>query len=323
MIFNYHPNRVQGMRGALCSRYQQALGQRFEIESAVESVGKGAKVLLSVFSKTKAVVTATQTGFEVSQHGGIALQLRHILGLMLGHDGAFMGATCLRHSAEASQAIRVDGATGGKIFTGPLRYGFELEARHRVELDAQRVVFIAERDSRYKGNLVFRVAPNLAATALATQISIINLDFATERVTGFTLGHGLYQFVVYQPGRWVAHFQLTFERESRQARLGLGDEVNRQKPCCQRQFGKMKNGTCDQRRFMPTGIARKDLVATGTQDAVFCTNAVRTAKTIGSSSIHQRNRVKRFGAKKLEELLYRLAGLKLNTIHRHDATLKN
>lgn len=272
---------------------------RFEIESAVDSVDKGAMVLRYVFSKTKTLVTAAQTGFENFQYGGNALQQRHIQGFMLSHNGAFMGTTCLRHSDEAVQAIKVDDATCGNIFTGPPRYGFDL--------DAQRVVFIVERYGCYKGNLVFRGAPNLVATARATQIGIINLDIATERIAGFTLGHVLYQSVLYQSGRWVAHFQLTFEQESRQARLGLGDEVNRQKPCCQWQFGRMKNGTFDQRRLMPIGIARKDLVATGTQDAVCCTTAVSTAKTIGSSSTHQRNRVKRFGAKCLKSSCIDLA----------------
>ena len=63
------------MRPALHGCDQQALSQCFEIESAVEATGKGTKVLLGVFFKAKAVVTATQAGFEVTQHGVDPLQL--------------------------------------------------------------------------------------------------------------------------------------------------------------------------------------------------------------------------------------------------------
>jgi hypothetical protein len=89
---------------------------------------------------------------------------------------------------------------------------------------------ISEGDRSNKGHLVFRAASDLAAKALATQISIIHLNFATERVGCFTLSHGLHQFVMHQPNRWVAHAQLTFESQSRQTGLGLADEVNCQKP---------------------------------------------------------------------------------------------
>jgi len=112
------------------------LGQGLEIKSAVEAICKSAKILLGVLAKAKAVVTATQAGLEVTQHRVDPLQLRHLLGLSSGHNGAFMGAACFRHSVETGQPIGVNGAAGGQVLTGPGRDDFVLEARHRVELDA-------------------------------------------------------------------------------------------------------------------------------------------------------------------------------------------
>ncbi len=323
MNFSRHPNRILGLRSALCRRDQQALRQGSQIESAVEAIGESAQVLLCVFSKPKAVVTAAQAGLEISQHRVDPLQLWHCIGLAPGHDGALMGATCLRDRAETGQAIGVDDAAGGQVLTGPLRDGFELEARHRVELDAQRVARITDRDCSNKSNFVFRTPPGLAASAFAPQIRIVNLDFATERVAGLPRGHGLHQLVVHQPGCGIAHAQLAFERERRHAGFGLTDEVDRQKPGRQRQFRRLKNGACDQRGLMPTGLTLKDIMAPRLQDAVGRTAAVRTTETIGPARFLQRRRAKHLGAKKLEKLRHRQTGLKLDAIHGHDAVLKN
>jgi len=322
MNFSHSPNRVLRVRTALRCSHQQALGQSLEIKPAIESVGEGAKVLGCIFSESEAVVAATEAGFEISQHRVDPLQLGHVLGFAPSHYCAFMGAASLGHRAEAGQAIRINGAASGQAFAGPIGDGFELEARYRAEFDPQRVALISERDSRDEGNLVFRATPDLAANALTTQIRIVNLNFAAERVTSFALSHGLHQFVVYQPSRWVAHTQLAFQGQRGQTCLGLTDEVDRQKPCRQRQFGRLKNGACNQRRLMATGIALKDLVAPTMQDTVCSATAVWTSKTIGPTCTLQRRTAQRYSAKELVELRHRQAGLKLDAIHSHDVTPK-
>jgi len=185
------------------------------------------------------------------------------------------------------------------------------------------VAFIADRDGGDKSHLVLRATPDLPSSALAAQISVVHLDFATEHVAGFTLRHGLHQLVMHQPGCGIAHAQLAFERECRQTGFGLTDEVDRQKPCRQRQLGRLKNGARDQRGLMPTGIALKDFVALGMQDAVWSTTAGRTPKTIGPASAFQRRRAKCLGAKELEKLRHRHAVLELDAIHGHDAAPKD
>src|SRR5450830_368280 len=322
MNFSHHPNRALRVLPALRCGHQQALWQCLEIEPSIESVSEGAEILRCIFSKTEAVVAATQTGLEVSQHRVDPLQLGYILGLTPCHDSAFMSAASLSHGAEACQTIRVDGAASGQTFAGPLCNGFELEARYRAEFYPQGVPLIGEGDSCHEGHLVLRATSDLASHAFTTQVGIIYLDFSTERVASFTLSHGLHQFVLHQPGRRVAHAQLAFESQSRQARLGLADEVNRQKPYRQRQFGRLKDGARDQRRLMATGVALKNFVAAGVQDAVCSTTTIRTTETIRPACTLQRRSAKRLGTKELEELRHRQAGLKLDTVHRHDATLK-
>ncbi len=87
MNFSHRPNRVLRVRPALRRCHQQALGQRLEVEPAIEAVGEGAKILRCIFSKSKTVVAATQAGLEVSLHRVDPLQLGYILGLAPCQDG--------------------------------------------------------------------------------------------------------------------------------------------------------------------------------------------------------------------------------------------
>jgi hypothetical protein len=52
------------------------------------------------------------------------------------------------------------------------------------------------------------------------------------------------------------------------------------------------------------------------------TTAVRATKSFGPAGALQHRSVKCFGVKELVELRQRQAGLKLNAVHSHDATLK-
>jgi hypothetical protein len=51
-------------------------------------------------------------------------------------------------------------------------------------------------------------------------------------------------------------------------RSGRADEVDRPTHVVRRQFGRLKDGARDQRGLMPTGIALRNLVFDGMQDAV-------------------------------------------------------
>jgi hypothetical protein len=79
MNFRHDPNRTPGVRDALRSGDQQTPGQCLEIKSAVEAVGKGTKIRFCILPEANAVVTATQSGLEVSRHRVDPRQLGHIL----------------------------------------------------------------------------------------------------------------------------------------------------------------------------------------------------------------------------------------------------
>jgi hypothetical protein len=72
---------------------------------------------------------------------------------------------------------------------------------------------------------------------------------------------------------------------------------------------------------MPTGIAMENLDASGVQDAVCSATAARATKAFRPTSSLQSSSAKCFGAKELEELRQRQAGLKLDSVHSHDAAL--
>lgn len=102
--------------------------------------------------------------------------------------------------------------------------------------------------------------PSSLIETAATKATLFTPELVTERVAGIKLSYGLHQLVVHQPSGWVAHTQLVFERKRRQIGLGLADEVDRQKPCSQGQLCRLKDGACDQRGLVSTGIALKKLL---------------------------------------------------------------
>ena len=143
---------------------------------------------------------------------------------------------------------------------GPTAGCLEGEAGHRGELDAQRVPGIAERDGGHEWDLVLRAATDFAATAPAAEVGVIDQHLAAEDIALLSSCHGPHQFVVDQPGGGVAHAQLPSECQRRQARLGLTDEVDGEKPGRQRKLRALKHRAGDERGLMAIGIALEDLV---------------------------------------------------------------
>jgi len=323
MNVSHQPNRPLRVRAALQRRDQQALGQRAQVESPVKSVRKGAQVLLGIFAKAKPVVTATEPGFQVSQHRVDPLQLRHIFGFSSCDNGALMGTVCQGESTETGQPVRENRAAWREILSRPLRDRVEREPRYRGQLDTQWVPLLAERNCGHKRHLVFRATPDLAATALTAKVGVINLYPPLQHVAGLPLHHCLHQFVVHQPCRWVAHTQVAFERKRRQSSLGLADEVDCQEPHRQGQLGALEHGASDQRRLMPTRVALKNPVPTSAQNTVRGATAARTGKALWPERTLQRLRAKQLRAVEFEELGHRQTGLKLDAIHGHGSATQS
>lgn len=120
---------------------------------------------------------------------------------------------------------------------------------------------IGERDGHDERPLVLRAATGLAASALTTEVGIIDLNLAFEDIALLAFGHRLHQLVVNEPRRRIAHPQVPLEGECRQPGLGLADEVDREKPNAQGQFRALHHGARDQRGLMPTSLALEQRVS--------------------------------------------------------------
>ena len=187
---------------------------------------------------------------------------------------------------------------------------------------ADRAIIFGQGNGRHEGNLVLRTTSDLAARALAAEVRVIDLNFAFEEIAIFPIGHGLHQLVLHQPRRRVTHSQLAPERQCRQSRLGLADQVDRQKPGCQRQFGSLEKRTGNQRCLVPTRNALKDLAYPVADNVVHRTGAARTTKTLRPAHHFQRLFALRLGSVVLEKLRHRQPRLKLDSVHRHDCHLR-
>ena len=205
MNVSHQANRPLRVRAALQRCDQQALGLRPEVESPVEPVRKGAQALRGMFAKVKSVVTATEPDLQVAKHRVAPMQLWHIFGFASCDHGALMDTASQRNSTQKSQSDRANRAARCAVLSRPQLDRVEREANYWRQLDSQGVPVLVERNCGSKRHLVFRAAPDLAATALTAKVGIINLHLPLQRIAALTLHHGLHQLVVHQPCHWVAH----------------------------------------------------------------------------------------------------------------------
>ncbi len=263
------------------------------------------------------MVTPAQAGLEVAQHGVDPLESGQVLGLSCADDGRLMHASGRADGGKAGQPVGEHGAARRQAGLGPLPDGLEAEAGDEGEFNAQRMAVIAERDGDDERDLVLRATTDLAAATLTAQVGIIDLYLAFEDITRLALGHRTHQLVVDQPGRGIAHPQVSHQRERRQPGLGLADKVDREKPDAQGQFAALHHGARDQRGLMPTGLALKKRMGSSAHPAVGGPIAARTTKPGRPARVLQGRRALRLGTVAFEKCGHRQAGLKLNSVHCH------
>ena len=75
-----HPLRLRHTGGG---SQKQSRVKRAQIESAVESIGERGQVSRSIFAEVERMVTAAQTGLEVTEYGVDPLELGQVLRLAL------------------------------------------------------------------------------------------------------------------------------------------------------------------------------------------------------------------------------------------------
>lgn len=285
----------------------------------VEPVGEGREVSVGVLAVVERMERPGQRGLEIAEHGVDPFEFGQVARLESPDNPGHVNTPGIGHGGKAAQAIAEHQRLRRQVGLRPSADGVEREAADQTELEMDRLAALIERDGGHKGHLVLGATPGLAASALATEVGVIELHGATELLATVMRGHGAVDLVVQQPSGGVAHAELALERQRRQPGLGLADEVDGKKPGRQRQLGVLHQAAGRQRGLMPTGVALEQLASPVADHVMIGGLAARATKHVGPA-----RRLDRFGtlglaAKAAEEFRDRHAVLELNAVAGHGA----
>ena len=191
----------------------------------------------------------------------------------------------------------------------------ETEALNDGEFHAQRVSLLVGLDGGDKGRLAGRAATALAPTSLATEIGVIELDPAAERVLAVAFHHHLHQLVSDAPRRVVGDPQMAVQLHRRDAFLVLGHEVDGLEPHRQGQFRGVEDGAGGDRGLAVAAIALLELAAVELAASVVAT--VRAYEAIGPSPTIQGVEALVIGSIEGEEFVEADSFLKLDWVACH------
>jgi hypothetical protein len=155
-------------------------------------------------------------------------------------------------------------------------------------------------------------------SALASKASVIKQHLSAQWAPGIAVGHGAHELLVQRPGSPVTHAHLALERQRRQPRLGLADQVHRQEPDTQREFGAVHNGPRRQRRLASTLGALKKQSIVMLEAAMFPLAATRTHEPFRPAPTLERRGTLLLASVPVLKFHQRHATLKLDSVHRHD-----
>lgn len=180
---------------------------------------------------------------EVPQHGVDPLEGLVLNRLFAGacDDGLVPTAGILK-SAEAAQAIALDGETRRQVLLAPaLEFGTS-KPGDGAELDADRLAFGGRLDGRDKRRLTRAAAPGRAIAAFPAKISVIDFHpVSGQRLVMITFQHDLHELLFQFPGRILRHAQTTAQFDTGYSFLALGQVIHRGEPRRQRQFRAVEN----------------------------------------------------------------------------------
>ena len=285
-----------------------------QVEPMVESIGECAEVGLGVLAVLQRLEGARHNGLEVAQHGIDPLHLRQVTRLECAHYPGQVNASGFGDRGKAPQAVTGDGGLGPQAGLGPFGDGLRGEAADDVELQSDWLADAVHRDGRHEGHLVLRAASRFAPRALSSEVSVIELHGATQQTGRLLARHGVVDLVMQEPGRGVAHAQVTLERQGRDAGFGLTDEVDGQEPGGQRQLGVFHQGASGQRGLKAAAAALVELAGTLRHKIVLRAGALRAAKPLRPTRALERLGALRFGAKVAQKLWDRHAVLELDSV---------
>lgn len=228
-----------------------------QAEPAVETVRRFGQVAPRILGLFDGMVGATDRPLEVAQDDVDPSRSSHFGGgaAAAGVERC-VGVAGVFEPAEASQAVTVDLALRCQAARDPVVERGVVEAADRLDHCEGRAFEVFVRlHCDHERLLVLRSAPGLSAVALAAQIGVVKLHETLEFSGILPLGHGLHDLVLQAPGGLVVHAQVAHQFQRSQIGLGRGQQVHRQHPGAQRQFGAFEQGARRQGRLMPASAA--------------------------------------------------------------------
>lgn len=247
------------------------------------------------------------------------LELGQIARLEGADNRGNVNASGAAHGGKAAESIAADQCSRSQIGLGPIADCPRREATDEVQFQVHRTPLLVERDSGHERHLVLRAPARLAARALPTEVGVVELDGAAEAMGTVLLGHGPVDLLVHQPGRGVAHAELTLECQGRQPGLGLADQVDGEKPDRQWQLGVLHEAACGQRRLVAAAVALEQLARAVADDVVVKVIAARTPEAVRPTRLLDCLGALRLSAEAVQELGNRHAVLELNLVQGHGA----
>ena len=232
-----------------------------EIVSAVEAVFEFGEISRHVLAIDGAVGSG-DGGLDVAKCGVDPFEGRSL--------GSPVSRTCVDdlmrtsgvgHAGKTVQAVADYGAIGTEAASGKCRDRRPAEAGNPSQLHANRLAFGRGFHRSDKRCLTGCSTAPFAAPALATEVGVIDLHTAGERLVTVAFEHNLLQLVLDLPGGGLRHAQASAEFDAGDALFALGEMIDRTKPKAQRQFGGGKDRPCYQRSLSAATGALKQLAA--------------------------------------------------------------
>src|SRR5512132_1426688 len=229
-----------------------------------------------------------------------------------------MGASRIRDTAEASEAIADDGAGGIEAAPDQLFHLLAPEAVDPAQLQAHRPALGRGLHGGGDRRLAGRAAAALATGAFATEIGIVDLDPTGQAFARIPLHHHLHELVVELPGGVLGHAEAAAEFEAGDPALALRQLVHGAEPSAQRHFGRGEDRAGDHRGLASAGRALVE--RTGLDDAVMLPAAAGADEAVRPAPTEHRLPTPILAPVKLIEARLAEPLLKLNAVARHAPT---
>ena len=263
------------------------------------------------------MVGTGKAGFEVAQHRVDPPELGQIPGLAATGDDHRMRTSGIGYPVKTREAISQDLTVRIERAVRPAFYGSFGKSLNRGKSRVDGMPLCIHLDCGDKRDFVLGAPSGLATGVFPAQIGIIGLHGTSQRVDLLAFDHGLHQLVVDAPGCGVADTKLAFQRQCKQSRFGLANQIQCQKPGGQGQAGTLKEGSGNQGSLVTTMAALKRPARTAFQNRMLGTVAQEAMKSVRPAGRFQGCSALLFRAKTLHEFGERQSFLKLHTIHRH------